>query len=742
MNLEDLLGGELNAIPPMDTTGDIDQDVPDDFLEITDDEEEFDEQAEAPDFQENLAESLDDSYLDTIANELMGLVEDDLLTRQPWMDMIEKTKMMIGIGEDSSYEEPFPGSSSVIYPIITKAQIQFQSRALPEIFPNNPANAVVVGESNPLLEEQAERVKDTINYQITYLDRGNKPDFKKMLWWLPLTGSCFRYVFHDPITNTNRVRFVPVEDFIVPYGTSSLEDAPHFAHRIHDSKNTIKKLMRNGFYREVDIFESSPDDGENSKNIPQTIRDDADGKMQTTENVKTLPFSSYLIYTDYDLAGFEDIDEETGEETGIGLPYVFTIDCNTNKILAIRRNWKEDDELKQKRIFYAHYQYQEGPGFYGSGLAHLIGSLQEAATGALRAYGDAMAFAMLKGGFKSKDAKIAGSDVMTPGVFQDIDLMGGDDINKFIKELNFTAPSPNVINYIQMLDSQAQTIVSTQDIMTGDSNPVNAPVGSTLAMIEQAQKVISAQHKSLYESFSDELQILSELNYDFLPDEDYFKIPGKVGAIRRADFDDQVDVMPTADPSVASFQQRQAIDQATMQLFQVPEFQQYAKDQGYPLLERLLKNLNVPSVGEILISPEELEQKRAQEAQNPPPPPPEVITAQARMTEAQTRAKQAEADSAFKEKELEIKDHDMLIGHSLTAEEIDLKYLGAVNPLLQSAADNMAIEGLGGDVNLTGPQNPGPVNIPQEQEPLTQQAPADPEKRNILMRLMDKVRGN
>ena len=721
------------------------EEMMDEFFEVND-EEDFDEQTEEPDFQANLAEDLGDSYLDEIASELLDLKDEDEDSRQKWMESISNLKDAIGIGDEDIYEQPFPGSSTVVYPIITTAQIQFQARALPEIFPDNPAKAVVVGESTPEGEAQAKRVSDVLNYQITYQDKGNKKDFRKMLWWLPLTGSTFRYVYHNPLRNINMVRFVPVEDFIVPYATTSLMDASHFSYRFFDKKNDLLKLINMGFYRSIDIPDDGTDDTEASNPV-QKLRDEGDGQTRTTNSTTTLQ-ECYNIYADYDLTGFEDVDED-GVPTGIGLPYVFTIHASTRKVLAIRRNWKQDDEYKLKRIYFAHYQYQEGPGFYGSGLPHLIGSLQTASTGALRAFGDAMAFAMLQAGWKLKDAKFAGSEVFAPGKFQDVD-MDIEDINKAIKIANFAPPPQQVLTYIEMLDNKAQALVSTVDVLTGDQSSQNAPVGSTLALIEQAQKVISAQHKGLFESFSEELQILADLNYDFLPDHGEFKVPGKVGIIMREDFDGRVDVLPTADPSVASFQQRQAIDQASMQMFQ--QFPQFFKDGGFELSRRIMGNLGVPSLDEIMINEEEFAQQQAQAAQNPPPPSPDEVKVQVMQQDAATKAETAKSNATIEQQRLELEEDKMLLDAAIKIEDIEMK-AGMSSQQLAQTSDQFAIQQLMQHSQnqmqnsiakptakplLSQEQEPQPVT----EQPIQEEAPqADPEKRNLLLRMIDKIRG-
>jgi hypothetical protein len=759
------------------------EDMPDDFFNLSNDEVTVNEQAEEPDFQLNLAEDMSPAYMDDIAAELLDCIDNDEESRHPWMEMIDNVRGQLGIGESTDYEQPFPGSSTVVYPIITKAQIQFQARALPEIFPNNPAKAVVIGESNPMLDAQADRVSDVLNYQITYQDKGNKKDFRKMLWWLPLTGSTFRRVYHDPLCNMNKVRFVPIENLIVPYGTTSLMEATRISYRDFDTKNDMLKLMQMGFYLEIPLTDDGDVDEDND-NPAQKLRDDSDGETKTTNSKSYGNLQEYYnVYTEYDLEGYEDKDDE-GNPTGIGLPYIFTIHARSRKILAIRRNWKEDDPLKLRRMWFVHYQYQEGPGFYGSGLSHLIGSLQEAATGAIRAFGDSMAFSMLQGGWKLEDAKFSGSAVFSPGQFQDVDC-SLDDINKALKVANFQSPSPEVLKYIEILDNQAQTIVSTQDIMTGDQSSQNAPVGSTLAIIEQAQKVITGQHKSLYESFSEELQILYDLNYDYLPDDDKFEMPGKVGIIRREDFDGSMHVIPTADPSVASFQQRQAIDQACLQFSQMPQFAPYYRDHGYELLKRMLNNMNVPSIDEIIYTEQEVKQKMQQDSQTPPPPTPEMIKAQAIATDSHTKAMIATRTADQGDKKLMLEEKSIDFDTAIKSEANDIK-AGTLNPEQQQLIDNItamlmrnSIPQMQGqqippnpgppgiannDTNILSPQQIAPsgvanndTNVPltqgnmpnpatmQSAPPAISQPPqpnADPRGRNLLMQLMDKVRRN
>jgi hypothetical protein len=714
----------------------------DDLLEMPGEpEEDFSEQTEESYFQRNLAEELDDATLNRIAGELITMVEEDIQSMEPWMDKVAHVGEQIGIGYGDMYDEPFPGCSTVVYPIITKAQLQFVARAFPEIFRPQPADAVVVGQSTADLEAQSKRVADTINYQITYQDPGNKKDFRKMLWWLPLTGSTFRYVYHDSVRDMNMVRFVQVEDFIVPYNTISLEDSSHFTHRLREMDNDLKKLMNNGFYRDVDVGDGEGSDLSDADNPVQKMRDDSDGKMIMESSYHNKSHEIYRVYCYYDLDGLEDVSEE-GEFTGVGLPYVIDVHVQSRTILSIRYNYKEDDELKMMRIYYAHYKYQEGPGFYGSGLPHLIGSIQEATTGAMRAFGDSLSFALLPAGWKTEDAKFSGSSVMAPGQFVDVS-MNIDDLNKAIKIAQFAPPPGICMQYIEMLDNQAQTIVSTQNIMTGDSNPVGAPVGTTLAMIEQAQKLITDQHQSLYESFSEELRILSDLNFDFLPDELMFALPGGVGIMRRADFSDQIDVIPTANPSVASFQQRQAMDQAAMQMFQM--FPQFFRNKGYDLVRRVMTNLQQPDLDSIFLN----EQEALQVINQPPPPTPDQVRAQIdgqkvqiSQQEQQIYAQSEMADKQLESRRLDIEEGKAIGDFVLRDKEIDARFIGNAMPGFFETVDQAAV----GKITEMMVQSQPQPQMPPPQQPEPQQAPApeeavSPPQEGILRRLMNKIRG-
>lgn len=729
--------------------------MPDDFFD-SEPVSDFDTQTEEVDFQRNLAEEIDDITLDSLAIEILEKIDIDKRARQPHLDLIERIRDQISSGNDPAFEAPFEGASDVIYPIIVEAMLQFQARAFPAVFPVNPAKGVVLGVSDEMLDEKADRIADTVNYQVEWEDKGNRTDFEQMLWWLALNGSMFRHGRHDPIYNMNKLRSVSVEDFIVPYKTTSLMDAPHFSHRFFDSPNVIRKLMRMGFYRQVDIGDYGTSDEEN--NPVQQIKDDADGMQDAGESAtKLVTDECFYVYIDLELAGFEDVDAsgniiklKDGEESsGIELPYIVTIHVPSKKILAIRFNWKQYDKLQLKRIYYAHYKFLTGPGFYGWGLPHVVGTLQDAATGIVRAIGDGLGFALFKGGWKLKDAKMAGENVFRQGEFLDVDSTI-DDINKAIKVAEFAPPPAEAFSYLNALDQKAKSMASTQDVMTGDTSPQNSPVGSTLALIEQASKVQTAQHGSLVRSLSDEFEIMVGLNYDFLPESAVFKMPGKVIKAQRSDFDGAVVVQPTADPAVASFQQRMATTQAVTQVSQMPQYAPFFRNNHYDLLRRTLTDMNTPAVDEVIITPEEYQQQAQQQAQQPPPPNPDVIKANAAMTVAQAKAQeiqmnaqsaqasaakdQADAqqaaqqaasdaqqqhiDNANKKTELQLQEKAMDMNNASQNKMIDARFIGTVSPALMQASDTLATQQDTKELTngATGATITPPTLTPQQQQ--------------------------
>ena len=710
--------------------------------------DDYEEQAENPEFNANLANYLTDSDLKKIAADEIKNVEDDLKSRTQWLEFAREVAREMGIMDESDeMMEKFPGELSITYPIYMKAMIQFYSRVVPEIFPARPIGAQVLGNSDAEREDQASRVEDTMNWQYTEGDPENKRDFRKMIWWLPTAGSMFRRPYHDSLQDKIKVRTVKAEDLIVEYNTTSLSSAYRYTYRFFEGENDTLKLMQNGYYRECDIALQGGDFEEDQTQSLQDVRNASDGMSENSDWDSDI-YERYYIYTYLDLPGFEDKDED-GKETGIKLPYEVCIDVNSQNVLAIYRDWKENDVYKLRRSRFAHYKYQEGFGFYGSSLYHLVGTVQRACNGALRAFNGSLAFSLMPSGFKTKEAKISGDQILRAGEFKDVDATVLD-IDKALKVLTFPPPSPMVLDYIGLLDRQAEAIISTQDIMVGNSNPVNAPVGTTLALLEQANKVVTAQHQSIRESFDDEIKIVYELNYDFLPEEDRFLVPGKEGIIRRLDFDERIRVIPTSDPTKASFQMKLAADQAALQFFQ--QRPDLFKDNGYPLFRRVMEDMQIANLDEIMFSPQEMEQMQKQQQQNPPPPTPDQIKAQLAQQELQMKAQMDQMKQQMDMLRLELDGRRLDIESALKNKELDQRV--GVQPqydFLTEEYFSQLIKKLLNDhiaqPASQGPQDPSGLVSPPNQQP-SMEPPAAPDnapdpsmlQSMFMQELMNKAR--
>lgn len=544
---------------------------------------------------ENLAEQISPTDLGVMAVELLEHIDADIASREEWERRMARGIAVMGLRDDPEFTPPFIGASEVTHPLLAEAIVQFQSRAVTEIFPpGGPVKCIVVGESDEESEAQRERVEAHMNYQLTIEDRGYFPDVDKMLFRLPIEGSVFRKCFYDQLTGMTKSRAVKAGDLIVPYSASSLEDTPRITHRMHVQPNDVKKLQAVGYYRATSITDMPPAEKEIG---------DLDEAIDTAES-RTLSEhpddTEHLIYEcccDYDLPG------DLADPEGIARPYIVTIDADNQDILAIRRNWRDEDDLKRKRLYYTHYQYLPGLGFYGYGLFHMIGGLAEAATGAVRALLDSAAFATLQGGFKSSDAAVKGGDMeLSPGEWKDIDLTA-EELDKAFKTIPWKEPSPAMFQLLGMLTESGQRFASTTESMVGDASN-NGPVGTTVALIEQGSKVYSAIHKRIHFAAGCEFSCLAELNGEYLPDEGYpYTVEGEERTIARADYDDRVDVVPVSDPNIFSATQRIAIAQTGMQLaVQAPQLYDM-----YEVHKRMHVALRTPAMDEILIDPDQSE---------------------------------------------------------------------------------------------------------------------------------------
>lgn len=600
-NVPQVSEGEMQGLMPEDEAGLFEA-----MAQMTGEPEEDMKAEEERDFFDNFIDDVDDNIRRKIANSLTQKVQADLDSRRNWEESIASTMKTLGVAQNIDKDHlsatPFDNASTVEFPMLIRAAVQYVSRSVPEIIPNKPAKCVVIGKSDPEREAQASRVEAAINYQLTYLDKGFYNDYRKGEFYKAICGSIFRKLYHDPITEQNLTRLVKPQDFIVHYEQVDLACCNRYTHRMYMSGNELRKMQHFGYYSDVDVgMATYPYD----RDVITKEIDEMDGYDVSRANAEgeELFHTIYEVHCHLDIEGFEDEDEH-GESTGIELPYIVTLDKDSSKILCIRRNWMPDDIKKIKQIWFVHYQFLPGTGFYGFGYAHLIGSIARAMTNLLRATMDCTALSLLKGGFKTEDAKIDGDKCIAPGEFRTV-AGTFDDIRKMLYPLDFSPPDPQVLNIMQYLDKTASDIVQNTEVMLGSASNTG-PVGTTLALIEQSQKIYSSIHQATHRSFGEELCLLAKLNFQYFPEQFEFASPDGSNFVLREDFDNNVRVIPVSDPNIASFQQRQAVDQATLQMaMQFPEF--FKMDQ---IVKRMMTNLNVPALDEIMYTPEELEQNQ------------------------------------------------------------------------------------------------------------------------------------
>ena len=508
------------------------------------------------DFDANLADFMDDSELQALGNDLVDDFVKDGMDRKDWIKTYIDGLKLLGLNYEER-TEPWQGACGVFHPMLTEAVVRFQSEAMMETFPAmGPVKTQIVGETDLLKEESAARVREDMNYQLTEVMTEYRPEHEKMLWSLPLAGSAFKKVYYDPSKERQMAMFVTAEDIVVPYGASSLETAERVTHVMRKTKNEVLKLQEAGFYSDVDLGEPSMelDDIEKQKAEEQGMTALQDDRFRILE-----------MHVDLDLPGYEHKNKK-GEPTGIALPYVVTLEKATCKILAIRRNWYEDDELHTKRQHFVHYQYIPGFGFYGYGLIHLIGGYARSATMLIRQLVDAGTLSNLPGGLKSRGLRIKGDDTpIQPGEFRDVDVPSGS-IRDNILPLPYKEPSQVLFALFQNIVQEGRAFASSGDMNVSDMS-TNAPVGTTLALLERTLKVMTAVQARIHYSMKQEFKLLKVIIADYTPAE-YEYDP--VDANRRAKKEDYdaVDVIPVSDPNAATMAQKIVQYQAVLQLAQ------------------------------------------------------------------------------------------------------------------------------------------------------------------------------
>jgi len=549
------MGIEENMAPPLEIEiedpeavrigmGDIE-------IKLTPDKEGTDEE-----FNANLADFMDDSALGTLGKELIDNFDKDINDRKDWIRTYVEGLKLLGLKYEER-TEPWAGACGVFHPMLTESVVRFQSEGIMETFPAaGPVKTQILGEDTPVKEEAATRVREDMNYQLTEVMLEYRPEHEKLLWNLPIAGSAFKKVYYDPSLGRQVAMFIPAEDIVVPYGASNLERAERVTHVMRKTENEVLKLQEAGFYSDVELGEPSNelDDIEKQKAEEMGMSAVQDERFRILE-----------MHVDLDLEGYEHEDED-GEKTGIALPYVVTVEKGTQKVLAIRRNWYEGDELHMKRQHFVHYQYIPGFGFYGYGLIHLIGGYAKSATMLIRQLVDAGTLSNLPGGLKSRGLRVKGDDTpIAPGEFRDVDVPSGS-IRDNILPLPYKEPSQVLFALFQNIVQEGRQFASAGDMKVSDMS-AQAPVGTTLAILERTLKVMGAVQARMHYSMRQEFRLLKAIIADYTPEEyDYDPIDGSRKA-KKADYD-MVAVIPVSDPNAATMAQKIVQYQAALQLAQ------------------------------------------------------------------------------------------------------------------------------------------------------------------------------
>jgi hypothetical protein len=517
-------------------------------IEIRPDEEE--------DFSANLAEEISDDVLQSIAEDLISDYDEDIASRKDWMQTYVDGLELLGMKIEER-TEPWEGACGVFHPMLSEALVKFQSETMMATFPAaGPVKTQIIGKETPAKKESAQRVSEDMNYQLTDVMKEYRPEHERMLWGLGLSGNAFKKVYFDPAMDRQVSFFVPAEDIVVPYGASNLESSPRITHVMRKTENELRKLQVAGFYRDIDL------------GTPDNVLDEVEKKIAEKMGFRATSddrFKLLEMNVDLDLEGYEHKDKE-GEKTGIALPYVVTIEKGTSKVLAIRRNWEPDDENHTKRQHFVHYGYVPGFGFYCFGLIHLIGAFAKSGTSLIRQLVDAGTLSNLPGGFKTRGMRVKGDDTpIAPGEWRDVDLASGT-LKDNLLPLPYKEPSQVLAGLMDKIVEEGRRFANTADMQISDMS-ANAPVGTTLAILERTLKNMSAIQARVHYSMKQELGLLKKIIAEYTPDDyDYQPSEGSRKA-KKSDYDD-VDVIPVSDPNASTMAQKIVQYQAVLQLAQ------------------------------------------------------------------------------------------------------------------------------------------------------------------------------
>ena len=515
------------------------------------------EPGEPDDFDANLAEEMDEGQLQSLASELVSDFDTDISSRKDWIQTYVDGLELLGMKIEERME-PWPGACGVQHPLLAEAVVKFQAETMMETFPaSGPVKTRIIGKETPQKKQAAENVQDDMNYQLTEVMQEYRPEHERSLWGLGLAGNSFKKVYYDPSLGRQVSMYVPAEDVVVPYGASSLASADRVTHVMRKNENEVKRLQYEGFYRNIDL------------GAPVAVLDEVEKKIaeklgfraSQDDRFKLLEMQVYL-----DLQGYEHRDEDTGEPTGIKLPYIVTVEKGTNNVLAIRRNWRPEDKKFQKRQHFVHYPYIPGFGFYAFGLIHLVGAFAKSGTSLLRQLVDAGTLSNLQGGFKSRGLRVKGDDTpISPGEFRDVDVPGGT-IRDNILPLPYKEPSLVLAQLLEKIIEEGRRFAGAGDLKIADMSS-QTPVGTTLAILERTLKSMSAIQARVHYAMKQEFQLLRDIIRDYTPDDYAYDPEEGDRRAKRSDYD-LVEVIPVSDPNAATMAQKVVQYQAALQLAQ------------------------------------------------------------------------------------------------------------------------------------------------------------------------------
>ena len=545
------------------------------------------------DFDANLAEYIDDSTLSSLASDLLSDFDDDISSRKDWMQTYVDGLELLGMKIEER-AEPWEGACGVYHPLLSEALVKFQAETIMETFPaSGPVKTKIIGKETQEKREAAVRVQEDMNFQLTDKMVEYRPEHERMLWGLGLSGNAFKKVYFDPSLDRQVSLFVPAEDVVVPYGSSNLETADRVSHVMRKTENDLRRLQVAGFYRDIEL----PEPVDTLDDVEKKIAEKMGFRASSDDRYKLIEMQVFL-----DLDGYEDTDDD-GEETGIALPYIVTIDKSSQEVLAIRRNWRPEDKTKQKRSHFVHYGYVPGFGFYCFGLIHLIGAFAKSGTSIIRQLVDAGTLSNLPGGLKTKGMRVKGDDTpISPGEFRDVDVASGT-IRDNILPLPYKEPSQVLLQLMNQIVEEGRRFASAADMKVADMS-ANSPVGTTLAILERTLKVMSAVQARIHYSMKQEFRLLRDIIRDCTPpDYAYEPIDGK-RSVKKSDYD-QVDILPVSDPNAATMAQKVVQYQAVMQMAaQSPQIYDQVE-----LNRQMLEVLGIKNIGKLIPSAEDFKPK-------------------------------------------------------------------------------------------------------------------------------------